>query len=69
MVSCPGRGAALFTLLRRAGTHEDRELHLRWTPDQQRTVKDAALHPGNAGDVASHRRGAVIFAGAGGRDR
>jgi hypothetical protein len=50
MVSCPGRGAASFTLLRRAGTDEGRQVVCTmWTPDQQRIVKDAALHPGNAG--------------------
>src|SRR6476646_297451 len=40
---CPGRGAAFFTMHRRAGTQ-----HTVWTPDQQRIVKTAALHPGNA---------------------
>ena len=34
LVSCPGRGAAFFTLLRRAGTHNG----CAWTPDQQRTA-------------------------------
>ena len=33
-VSCPGRGAAFFTLLRRAGTHGG----ACWIPDQQRTT-------------------------------
>ncbi len=33
--SCPGRGAAPFALLRRAGTHIDAA---RWTPAQQRTA-------------------------------
>src|SRR6266481_3427530 len=35
-VSCPGRGAAYFTLLRRAGTH--RYERYAWAPDQQRTA-------------------------------
>src|SRR3981189_1042734 len=35
-VSCPGRGAACFTLLRRAGTH--RYERYAWAPDQQRTA-------------------------------
>jgi hypothetical protein len=33
--SCPGRGAAPFALLRRAGTYLDAA---RWTPAQQRTA-------------------------------
>jgi hypothetical protein len=33
--SCPGRGAAFFTLLRGTGTHI--LLLALWTPDQQRT--------------------------------
>ena len=44
-VSCPGRGAAFFTLLRRAGTYK---FALPWTPDQQRTTpqeRRAAQHP------------------------
>jgi hypothetical protein len=36
--SCPGRGAAYFTLLRRAGTYSG----TRWTPDQQRTAARCA---------------------------
>jgi len=32
--SCPGRGAAFFTMHRRAGTHR----YGAWTPDQQRTA-------------------------------
>src|SRR5712692_7588150 len=43
--SCPGRGAALFALLRRAGTHIDAA---RWTPAQQRTAARCAADPGNA---------------------
>src|SRR6267142_4031420 len=35
-VSCPGRGAAYFMLLRRAGTH--RYEPYAWAPDQQRTA-------------------------------
>jgi hypothetical protein len=46
--SCPGRGAALLAVHRRAGIQKISE----WTPDQQRTAKGAALHPGNAGDDA-----------------
>src|ERR1700727_3832454 len=45
---CPGRGAAFFTMHRRAGTHVHPK---RWTPDQQRTTpqaRRAAQHPGNA---------------------
>src|SRR6267378_3243783 len=45
-ITCPGRGAAFFTVRRRAGTHvED-----AWAPDQQRTTpqaRRAAQHPGN----------------------
>src|SRR5713101_8275172 len=37
--SCPGRGAAPFALLRRAGTHIDA---VRWTPAQQRTAARCA---------------------------
>jgi hypothetical protein len=36
--SCPGRGAAYFTLLRRAGTYSG----TRWTPDPQRTAARCA---------------------------
>jgi hypothetical protein len=36
MGSCPGRGAAFFTLLRRAGTHS--LIVQPWAPDQQRTA-------------------------------
>src|SRR5258708_5637769 len=39
MCSCPGRGAAFFTLHRRAGTQGDPS---RWTPDQQRTASRCA---------------------------
>jgi hypothetical protein len=35
MDSCPGRGGAFFTLLRRAGTRMKTPL---WAPDQQRTA-------------------------------
>src|SRR5229473_2585807 len=38
-LSCPGRAAALFALLRRAGTHIDA---VRWTPAQQRTAARCA---------------------------
>src|SRR5258706_7759392 len=44
----PGRGAAPFTLLRRAGTHAYVEPP-PWAPDQQRTtpqMRRAAQHPG-----------------------
>src|SRR5713226_1273091 len=44
-LSCPGRAAALFALLRRAGTHIDAA---RWTPAQQRTAARCAADPGNA---------------------
>jgi hypothetical protein len=37
MGSCPGRGAAFFTLLRRAGTHQAFIVQ-PWAPDQQRTA-------------------------------
>src|SRR6266446_2467819 len=45
--SCPGRGAAFFTLLRRAGTHWSFK---GWVPDQQLTtprVRRVAQHPGH----------------------
>src|SRR6267378_4245723 len=38
--TCPGRGAALFALLRRAGTHSGAKN--AWTPDQQRTASRCA---------------------------
>src|SRR5437879_2418779 len=47
--SCPGRGAALLALLRRAGTHSQLK---RWTPDQQRTASRCA---------ASGERKSAIF--------
>jgi len=36
-MSCPGRGAAFFTLLRRAGTHSG--AFEAWTPDQPRITR------------------------------
>ncbi len=39
-VSCPGRGAAFFTMHRRAGTQGD--AGAQWTPDQQRTASRCA---------------------------
>ena len=39
-LSCPGRGAAFFTLLRRAGTHALERVP--WTPAQQRTARRCA---------------------------
>src|SRR6266581_184118 len=39
--SCPGRGAASFTLLRRAGTHSLARLR-RWAPALQRTASRCA---------------------------
>ncbi len=45
--SCPGRGAASFTMHRRAGPHTF--IVQPWAPDQQRTtplLRRAAQHPG-----------------------
>ena len=38
MRTCPGRGAASFTLLRRAGTHHDEAEAAIWAPAQRRTA-------------------------------
>jgi hypothetical protein len=66
--SCPGRGAAHFALLRRAGTHGC-DVYT-WAPDQQRTTpqeRRVAQHPGNAngsnGYRLAKRQGKPNFAG------
>src|SRR6202051_505835 len=68
-MSCPGRGAASFTLLRRAGTHTITVS--TWTPVQLRIANGAAQRPGNVrrdlalqpGKPRLHRvAGAVEFA-------
>src|SRR3982074_763690 len=49
LVSCPGRGAAFFTLLRRHGTHT-------WTPALQRTASRCAASGQRGRDIALQRK-------------
>jgi hypothetical protein len=66
-VSCPGRGAAFFTLLRRAGT--PRGTGPSWTPDLQRTASRCAasgarqtlILRGREACVSCPGRGAAFF--------
>src|SRR5450631_4600929 len=78
LVSCPGRGAALFALLRRAGTHDSAKLvdpgptahHAASHSASKTRVKRAdgiAQHPGKGLPrlPAAHRRHLHLLAAAG----
>jgi hypothetical protein len=52
MIIMSGRGAAFFTLLRRAGTHESQLMD----PGSAAHRKSAAQHPGNATEIGEVRQ-------------